>query len=78
MNYETPQTADNLNSNENSDTSKIYFTENSTLQTPEEEQADKNRKNGSKEERIETNTIEDVEIDAIAGSDRTGTNERKP
>jgi hypothetical protein len=78
MNYETEQSSGNDNRNENNDSSKIYLTDNSTLQTPEEEQADKNRKRGREEDRIETNTIEDVDIDAIAGSDRAGTNERKP
>ena len=58
--------------------SKIYFTENSTLQTPEEEQADKARKPSAAEDQIETHTLEDIDIDAIAQTDRAGTNDRKP
>jgi hypothetical protein len=64
--------------NNDNDNTRIYLTDNSTLQTPEEQQADKNRKHSPADDVIETNTIEDVDIDALAGSDRAGTNERKP
>ena len=75
MNNELPERD---RKDEGEDTSNLYLTDNSTLQTPEETAADKNRKPDTTEEKIETNTIEEVDLDRIAGSDRAGTNERKP
>jgi hypothetical protein len=73
-----PQEEQQQNNKEQSDNSNIYLTENSTLQTPEEAALDKNKDNRQAEDQIETNTIEDVDVDRLAGSDRAGTNERKP
>jgi len=59
------------------DTSRIYSGDNSTLQSPEEDRTDRSH-HANENDVIETHTVEDVDIDAIAGSDRAGTNERKP
>lgn len=59
------------------DTDKIYLTDDSTLQTPEEHETDKNRPASDEEETIMTNTLRDSDIDDVAGSDRAGTSERK-
>ena len=72
-----PQEQQQQAAKEQQDTSNIYLTENSTLQTPEEESLDKNRDHSEEEDNIETRTTEDVDIDRLAGSDRAGSNERK-
>ena len=65
------------NENQDADSDKIFLTENSTLQTPEEDETDKNRGASEADEGIITNTIQDADIDDVAGSDRAGTSERK-
>lgn len=53
----------------NEDTSKIYFTENSTLQTPEEHELDKNR-NLQQDSQVTASREEDIDDDdSLTGSD---------
>jgi hypothetical protein len=77
MNVHSQQEQQQRDEQQNESTN-IYLTDNSTLQTPEEERLDKNKDNRHGEDGMETNTTEDVDIDKLAGSDRAGTNERKP
>jgi hypothetical protein len=60
------------------DTTNIYGPENSTLQTPEEEEMDKNRSVTENDDTTVTNTdLRETNADRIAGTDRAGTSERK-
>jgi hypothetical protein len=67
----------NKGSNESSET-KIYLTPDSTLQTPEEYQHDKNI-NPSRNNTIDVSNddLHETNADRIAGSDRAGIAERK-
>ena len=61
------------------DTGKLYSSDNSTLQTPEEAELDKNRPVDEKDEhiRVSNDDLHETPADRRAGSDRAGTSERK-
>jgi hypothetical protein len=61
------------------DSGKLYSSENSTLQTPEEEELDKNRPASENDDhiRVSNDDIHETPADRRAGSDRAGTSERK-
>jgi hypothetical protein len=62
----------------NESETKIYLTPDSTLQTPEEDEHDKNidvRKDNSIS--VSTDDLHNTNADRFAGSDRAGTAERK-
>ena len=68
------------NSNASDDNSTpIYTTGNSTLQTPDEAKRDKSNKPGQNDKIDVSNTdLRQTNNDRMAGSDRAGTAERKP
>lgn len=58
---------------------KLYSSENSTLQTPEEKELDKSRPAIEKDDHIKVSNddLHETPADRGAGSDRAGTSERK-
>jgi hypothetical protein len=74
----------NANSSANAGNNKTdengVFLGDSTLQTPEEFEKDKNQDHAKEDNRISSSGVDDLQSnsDGSAGSDRAGTAERKP
>jgi len=70
---------DSAGSDSSGESTKIYLTENSTLQTPEEEELDRNTPVTKDDDkiRVSNDDLHETQADRLAGSDRAGTSERK-
>jgi hypothetical protein len=76
INFEAIESGDNDPSND--DSGKLYSSENSTLQTPEEEELDKSRPASEDDHiRVSNDDLHETAADRRAGSDRAGTSEMK-